>query len=158
MKIRTGFVSNSSSTSFTCDVCGETWSGWDGDYGISTYMCENGHCICEEDFKEEDVTLEDLIKYYKSFDDWADWIKEDTEKYIKNEDRDSLLSLFFYEDCQEIPKEFCPLCTFKYIAIDDMNRYLRAKLKMNNPMIRTEMRERFKKYGELQKFCNDNIP
>jgi len=29
MKIRQGFVSNSSSSSFTCDVCGEEVSGYD---------------------------------------------------------------------------------------------------------------------------------
>lgn len=29
MKIRNGFVSNSSSSSFTCDVCVETISGMD---------------------------------------------------------------------------------------------------------------------------------
>lgn len=28
MKHRLGFVSNSSSSSYTCDVCGETESGW----------------------------------------------------------------------------------------------------------------------------------
>ena len=30
MKVRIGFVSNSSSSSFVCDVCGEHAEGWDG--------------------------------------------------------------------------------------------------------------------------------
>lgn len=39
MKIRTGFVSNSSSSSFVCDVCGNIESGWD--LGLNdAEMCE----------------------------------------------------------------------------------------------------------------------
>jgi hypothetical protein len=48
MKIRNGFVSNSSSSSFTCDVCGESQSGMD--MGLSEagmFECENGHTCCE---------------------------------------------------------------------------------------------------------------
>ena len=48
MKIRKGFVSNSSSSSFICDVCGTAESGWD--YSLSDagmYECENGHTFCE---------------------------------------------------------------------------------------------------------------
>jgi len=45
MKTRLGFVSNSSSTSFTCDVCGGTEGGWDSmspeEMGFS--LCEHGH-------------------------------------------------------------------------------------------------------------------
>lgn len=48
MKIRTGFVSNSSSSSFVCDVCGNIESGWD--LGLNdAEMCEcvNGHTFCQ---------------------------------------------------------------------------------------------------------------
>lgn len=44
MKIRNGFVSNSSSSSFICNVCGEAESGYDEsmqDLGIQ--MCEHEH-------------------------------------------------------------------------------------------------------------------
>lgn len=34
MKIRSGFVSNSSSCSFTCPVCNNRWEGWDWDEPI----------------------------------------------------------------------------------------------------------------------------
>jgi hypothetical protein len=55
VKIRFGFVSNSSSSSFTCDVCGRNRSGWD--MGLSdAYMaeCRRGHMICESHIKEKD--------------------------------------------------------------------------------------------------------
>lgn len=48
MKIRKGFVSNSSSSSFTCDVCGENCSGMDmGLKDAEMYECEEGHTFCE---------------------------------------------------------------------------------------------------------------
>ena len=52
MKIRQGFVSNSSSSSFTCDVCGNTESGMD--CGLSDFymsQCVNGHTFCDHHIK-----------------------------------------------------------------------------------------------------------
>lgn len=47
MKTRLGFVSNSSSSSFTCDVCGHDQSGWDLCLSdIEMFECENGHVVC----------------------------------------------------------------------------------------------------------------
>ena len=49
MKIRLGFVSNSSSSSYICDVCGEERSGYD--FGLreaEMYSCMNDHTFCEE--------------------------------------------------------------------------------------------------------------
>jgi hypothetical protein len=48
MKIRKGFVSNSSSSSFICEVCGNVESGYDAsaeDCGF--YVCEKGHEFCQ---------------------------------------------------------------------------------------------------------------
>lgn len=49
MKIRNGFVSNSSSSSFICDITGEEVQGWDlclEDAGM--YQCVNDHYFMEE--------------------------------------------------------------------------------------------------------------
>lgn len=49
MKIRSGFVSNSSSCSFVCHLCGDTRFGWDWDLGEEGYPvveCNEGHIIC----------------------------------------------------------------------------------------------------------------
>lgn len=49
MKIRTGFVSNSSSSSFVCDVCREEFSGWDLSLSkVDHAQCINGHTICQD--------------------------------------------------------------------------------------------------------------
>ena len=49
MKIRNGFVSNSSSSSFTCSVCGGDECGYDMSYReLGMISCKNGHIIHEE--------------------------------------------------------------------------------------------------------------
>ena len=49
MKIRSGFVSNSSSSSFTCEVCGNTDAGYDVSMGELGFVgCENDHTFCED--------------------------------------------------------------------------------------------------------------
>jgi len=61
MKIRQGFVSNSSTTSFTCDLCGHSESGYDSvgiaDFGF--WSCENEHVICFDCVPESD--MEDFL-------------------------------------------------------------------------------------------------
>lgn len=53
MKIRTGFVSNSSSSSFICDVCNHDESGWDiGLDDARMSECRRGHTICDSHIKE----------------------------------------------------------------------------------------------------------
>lgn len=48
MKIRLGFVSNSSSSSYTCRVCGNEEGGYDISLeGAGMVQCVNGHVFCE---------------------------------------------------------------------------------------------------------------
>ena len=49
MKVRRGFVSNSSSSSFVCVICDNVESGYDAslnDVGICE--CDNGHTMCQD--------------------------------------------------------------------------------------------------------------
>ena len=47
MKIRNGFVSNSSGSSFVCDICGDERQGYEL-VDIRMVECENGCIICDD--------------------------------------------------------------------------------------------------------------
>jgi hypothetical protein len=65
MKIRDGFVSNSSSSSFTCDVCGRVESGYDANLrDFEMFECKNGHCMCQEHAVRE-LTEEEMDELYE---------------------------------------------------------------------------------------------
>lgn len=69
MKKRNGFVSNSSSSNFICDSCGEAESGWD--MGLSEcemFKCTNGHTIHESCAPNFSAPSEDDDEDYN--EDW----------------------------------------------------------------------------------------
>ena len=98
MKIRNGFVSNSSSTSFSCEICGRSESGWDAiprDLGF--VECPNGHVICEDD------------------------MLDDTEIGDRKEDEEGNYKEYDIEECG------CPICNFVVLSNRDTARYLLKK-------------------------------
>jgi len=136
MKVRNGFVSNSSSLSFTCDICNTVESGWDlSILDINMIYCENDHLICCEHLNHEIQT-----KLSNSYI-WSGKSTENNNEYDYKNDPD-----FILDDYQglKISSKNCPLCTldkpyisestlFKYLVIS--NKYDINKLK--------------------EKFCND---
>lgn len=66
MKKRNGFVSNSSTTSYTCDLCGHTESGYDSsgidDFGF--WRCENDHTICFDCVSDDQIEPDDDDGFY----------------------------------------------------------------------------------------------
>lgn len=69
MKIRNGFVSNSSSSSFLCNICGQIESGFDcslSDFEME--QCEHGHQFhlahAERDFRQS-ATKEEQYQYLR---------------------------------------------------------------------------------------------
>lgn len=93
MKIRNGFVSNSSSSSFTCDVCGETYSGWDACLSeAEMYECENGHTFCESEAHSPTLEAsvasyvercETRVKNAKSNYEWAKKNYSEDDDYVQ---------------------------------------------------------------------------
>lgn len=72
MKVRNGFVSNSSSSSFLCNVCGEIEGGFDCSlYDLGMSECEHGHIFhnghAEKDFNSQ--SEEDKFKFLKKYNE-----------------------------------------------------------------------------------------
>ena len=88
MKLRSGFVSNSSSSSFVCDFCGRAEGGYDvglADFEMSE--CRAGHTFCNEEMVGEInlFTEKNILEYIKV-------VREQTEKYKKDLEQPENLS------------------------------------------------------------------
>lgn len=134
-KLRLGFVSNSSSSSFICDVCGYETSGWDMCLGeAEMFECENGHTCCYEHLLSDNITPELIQKLYNRLINYSyvteEEIKEYCEKYeidINNltfENIKELYEKFSDPIIYDIPEELCPLCNFEELCMDGAERYL----------------------------------
>ena len=135
MKIRKGFVSNSSSSSFICDVCGEAVSGMDMSLDeAEMYECENGHIFCRDHVIDGDELEEKLNK-----------LAEDDE-----EDTDS-----YYDAIYKIAKEHCPCCTFDTVSPYDLTGYLLKKVGMSKEDVAKELRERFADFNTFSDYLKE---
>ena len=125
-KIRSGFVSNSSSSSFICDVCGNTESGWDMSLE-EAYMvqCKNGHEFCESHILGENTI--DILS------------DEENENY--NE-----------EWRWELPIEFCPICRMQVVTDSDMVKYLLKSLGKTSADAKKDIRAQFKTFDDLMNY------
>ena len=155
MKYRKCHVTNSSSSSFVCDICGRVESGWD--MGLSEagmYECVNGHTFCwDESLK---VSKEDLIKiileegwnkktYYNS-DDKV--ITEEELNYMEIEDLIYVIPNGYYG----VPECFCPICNFIEYSESDLSKYLLKEYGIS----RDEVFAEIKKYNKRRKKLYEN--
>jgi hypothetical protein len=126
MKVRTGFVSNSSSTSFTCELCGRTEAFYDSsshtEYGFVT--CENGHGLCEPEKNElKPCELKDAAERWKKKlmdNEYTD--KEALKELSTTELLDQMADFSGYE--YQILQEQCPLCSLDDVGESDLVYYL----------------------------------
>lgn len=158
MKIRKGFVSNSSSSSFTCDVCNETICERDislSDCEMSE--CQKGHTFCDEHIMGESSTSMKkafMLNYYGIEDDEKEKIKEMNNEEIENYfDNDSE---FRYEMRYEIPSDLCPICNFVDVKEQDAIDYLLKKNSLTMATLEGEIKEKFKTHDELLAYIKED--
>ena len=126
MKTGNGFVSNSSTTSFICDVCDEMIAGRDMCIDdAEMFKCENGHTVCDSHA---------IVPKNKSF--WE--ILEDSD-----EDR--------HEARYKVSKDFCPLCQMQKVSKKDLAKYYDKEYRQKKEVIK-EIQGRFKTYEEFTNF------
>lgn len=132
MKVRTGFVSNSSSSSFVCDVCNKTDEAQNiGLDDVEMVQCVNGHVFCEEH------AIGDINRFNHILT--CDEYDED-----------------YYEDFRyETPKEFCPICNLVTIPKDTYTLYLQRMSKKTKEEHLNDIRCRFRTYSEFMEFLKE---
>jgi len=150
MKFRKDFVTNSSSSSYVCEICGASESGWDLSLREAGMVeCENGHVICQDEMLE--VSREQLLEYLeKEFD--CDVFEE-----YKDSSDDILIDMLLHEDTYSdfiynVPECFCPICQFIEYSQNDLARYLAKKYKVS----RDEVFEKVKQLNKRRKKLYDS--
>ncbi len=130
MKTRNGFVSNSSSSSFVCDVCGTAESGWDASYeDVGMVCCTEGHTFCEHHNK--DVVLiafphppvEQMVKELVETKTWRDdYPKELAE--LSKEDLEEEYTEFLHEYGATIDSQNCTVCRMDVVTDGSLLAFL----------------------------------
>lgn len=143
MKFRKDFVTNSSSSSYICEICGRSEEGWDlclSEAGM--VQCVNGHTFCEDEILDVDRSLiinELLIQSYNvhTVDELNDM---------------PLVELFELNDEEaryQMPEICCPICQFIEYSEKDLSQYLLQKYKVRRDDVFVEVKKINKRRKKL---------
>lgn len=142
MKIRHSFVTNSSSSSYVCSVCGCDESGWDlclSDVAMTT--CANSHTFCDSHAKE--MSNKESIKAYMKK---CKIYKEETfEEEYESGEFDCYLNDIRYD----APVEMCPVCQFDTLCDDDGLKYIMKKHGLTKESILANIKAEFDNYKKF---------
>jgi hypothetical protein len=172
MKFRMGFVTNSSSSSYVCEVCREVESGYDLSLEeAGMYICECGHMFCQAHAvevatdKDEAKILASYFKRKLAETNYTGPIDiEEARQYVAKYDSGAHNNSFFekvdeyYEiiisDYENMPLEICPICNMKEINNDMLADYLCVKFGVKMQDVEAEMKERFDNIDDYRKYIN----
>jgi len=174
MKIRKGFVSNSSSSSFVCDVCGQDVSGYDMSLReAEMYQCENGHTFCEDhalDFSlNKDFVIllieksiketKNSIEQYGEKDYYTEYLKkytsqlEEVKSMSDDDDFGEIVDNFDYR--YELPSKYCPICQMEHILDRDIVNYMLKANSKTKEEIENEMKSKFADLDEFKHYLDN---
>ena len=162
MKIRKGFVSNSSSSSFVCDVCGNVESGYDASASeVGFANCENGHEFCEDHIVRNlsDDQIRGLIKRIIESGDAGEDFSEMPEAEQFEEIRGVLENKYMntnsfeeYGFDYELPEECCPICSMQHIPDSEVLTYILKSHEFTRQNMMEKIRRDFQTYGDFKAF------
>lgn len=159
MKIRQGFVSNSSSSSFVCDVCGEEQSGMDLSLSeVEMHECQNGHTFCDDHMKEG-ITLNQkrkiVLENEYSNDDWKKAAKEmSDEEFEEFWDEEEMEGEF--EIRYECPPELCPICQFQTLHAPGVALYWMKKQGVDEKSMLSILKKEFGTYEKFKAYIKES--
>jgi len=169
MKRRNGFVSNSSSSSFLCEICGRQEVSYEGLSEVQMVECDNGHTFCEYHLLE--VKKKTLLEQYKDLQKNGE-LEADLEIEIYNklqgaltpEEQEARLKEFegqfedIYADLDEygVSAEACPICTLNYISNELLLNYLQVTNKLDLNLIADQIRSSYKNLQEVEEYINQS--
>lgn len=130
MKTRQGFVANSSSSSFTCDICLEGAEVYSDSEGAYYLFCPRNHSFCAGHMR---ITPEELMSKLG-----ADPDNEYPGRY-------------FYEN--PVPVEYCPICQMEALSVDDLVKLMLIEHgQPDKDALLIELKRRFPDYQALREF------
>lgn len=149
MKFRKSFVTNSSSSSYICDICGEEASGWDLSLSeAEMYECEHGHTFCETHLRKNALTKETLIDFLKNKMDEEDWQNYNIGDII--DDFDELYEVAKDWDLRyECSEKICPICSFEKFLDSDLLKYIQKYKGINLDEIKNEVKNKYNSYSSF---------
>jgi hypothetical protein len=164
MKKRLGFVSNSSSSSFVCDLSGNCEGGYDcGLSDVDMFECENGHTLMNE-FRTLDFGMfcEFVLNGINDGDiDCPDDLVAESGTLTIAEVNNYLIGVVttysrakswleeqgFDIGDYEVPSCFCPICAMQELPDSSIVKYLIKSSGRSEKEIVAEIREKFKDYN-----------
>ena len=170
MKTRRGFVSNSSTTTFVCDVCGASDGGMDvGADELGYADCANGHTYCQRHALKTDWIDEDDAEVVKGYmlsvidtlpeDSWivkVGWRKE-IEALDPIESEDDIYD--FYSDFKpEVGGDIarCPICQFKAASAADTKSFFLKCEGITEGVFLKDLSSRFPTYAEFKRWLDED--
>lgn len=153
MKIRQGFVSNSSSSSFVCSCCNGSYAGYDGQYEDTLrYSCVNDHDLCSDCVREdvEDSETYDIKEKHCPICSFEVSDEHDIFRFLEKTSGISRNEVYNYR------LAFFPKLTNdnKTVRVEDYLSYVCARKGITLIEIRAYLKNRFKKYSKFLKFLD----
>ena len=156
MKFRKDFVTNSSSSSYVCEICGRTESGWDMGLSECEMMeCVNGHVFCCDEALEM-PTKEEMIKmilengWTNRWDSGIQDYRDYTEEEILAMDEDIIFDKWITDGgYYEVPECMCPICQFIEYSEYDLSAYLLKEYGVSRDEVFAEVKQLNKRRKKL---------